>query len=278
MSTVEGGESIPWQPLTFGGVAAFARAPFTRVLAMMGAVALIGAVSVVWFFHAAWEPSVRTAISRLPAMAAIRQGRLEWPDSAPSQLAEGQFLSIGVDPADQGELGLVADLQWEWRRTQLRIRSFLGHAAIPYPTEWTIRLNRAEVEPWWGAWQPAVLAGLGLTTAAVLITVWIILAMAYAWPVRIIAGFTKRSLSQRAAWSLAMAALMPGALLLSAALVAYGLQQLNLIQLLFAFLLHWVVGWVFLLISPFRVPRIDSMAAGAGPGNPFKEPSEDPEN
>jgi uncharacterized membrane protein YgdD (TMEM256/DUF423 family) len=68
-----------------------------------------------------------------------------------------------------------------------------------------------------------------------------------------------------ASWRLAGAALMPGALLLSASLVAYGLSLCDLVQLCFAFGMHFVIGWVYLFVSPLFLNR----ALTADKNNPF---------
>ena len=60
---------------------------------------------------------------------------------------------------------------------------------------------------------------------------------------------------------------MPGALLMSGAIFLYAFHRLNLVGVLFAWLLHAVIGWIYLGIAPARLPRL----AGAPPrrGNPF---------
>jgi hypothetical protein len=72
-------------------------------------------------------------------------------------------------------------------------------------------------------------------------------------------------LSLLASWKLAGAALLPGALLLSASLVAYGLGGCDLVQLCFAFGMHLVLGWVYLFISPLFLNR----ALPTEKNNPF---------
>ena len=54
---------------------------------------------------------------------------------------------------------------------------------------------------------------------------------------------------------------------MSCAILLYGFNRLNLVGLLFAWLLHLVISWIYLGIAPTRLPRL----AGAPPrrGNPF---------
>ena len=58
--------SPPWQPITFGGVASFARASFGRLFIVQFIVALLVAGSVICFLVAAWFPVAQKAIARLP--------------------------------------------------------------------------------------------------------------------------------------------------------------------------------------------------------------------
>jgi hypothetical protein len=77
-------------------------------------------------------------------------------------------------------------------------------------------------------------------------------------PVRLIAFYADREMKIGAAWRLAGAAMMPGALLMSGAVVLYSLHRLNLVGLLFAWLLHLVLGWIYVGIAPARLPRLST--------------------
>jgi len=92
----------PWQPITFGGVAAFSRASLGRLVLVQLLAALVVAVSVISFLSAAWFPVLQKAIARLPERGAIRGGQLEWNSASPTWLAEGPFLSIVVDAGEGG--------------------------------------------------------------------------------------------------------------------------------------------------------------------------------
>ena len=264
--------SLPWQPLTFGGVAAFASGPFRRLFAIVLIVAVLVAASVVAVFYLAWEPAVRQAIARLPEEGAIRAGRLDWIGPTPVRLCEGKFLSLIVDSTGTGELGHAADLQCELGRTELRLRSILGFVGLPYPTQWVIELNRRALEPWWGAWHLVVAAGLAAGAVLGLFVSWGILGALYALPAQVIAVCSDRRVGVIGAWRLAVASHMPGALLMSAAIFAYGFQQLNLIQLLAAWLIHVALTWIYVVISPLCLPRISASSGSSSPKrNPFRE-------
>jgi uncharacterized membrane protein YgdD (TMEM256/DUF423 family) len=84
---------------------------------------------------------------------------------------------------------------------------------------------------------------------------WAFLATVYFFPARLICFFADRDLNFRQSWRLAGAALMPGALLLTAAIAFYALGALDLIQMSFAFGAHFVLGWIYLFISPLFLTR-----------------------
>ena len=268
--------SSPWQPLTFGGVAAFAHGSFTRLFIAAFVLAALVSGSVVHLFYTAWEPAFRQAIAQLPELSAIRAGQLHWPGQTPMKLAEGKFLSIVVDWDGTGELGFASDLQFELGRTEFRVRSLLGYVGIPYPTTWTMPLNRRELEPWWGAWHPVVAAGLAAGVATGLFIFWSVLGAVYALPVQLIAFYADRHVSAFGAWRLAVASLMAGALLMAAAILAYSFQQLNLIQLAFAWPVHVALGWVYVVMAPLWLPRRLGVSSAQGrKSNPFRESRKD---
>jgi hypothetical protein len=148
--------------MTLNAVASFAAAPYKRLLAIQLVFALGAAVAAVWTLHLAWIPGIEEAISRLPDRGAIRNGNLEWEKDAFMQLTEGSFLSIWVDVEGTVEVSRIADLGLELQRDHLEIHSLFGNLDVRYPIGWRVALNRPELEPWWGAWKPFVLLGIGL--------------------------------------------------------------------------------------------------------------------
>ena len=257
-----------WQPLTFGGVASFAHARLKRLLAVELAVASLVAASVVWCLSLTWFADVRLAITRLPDEAAIRQGQLEWPDGEPVRLVESEFLSILVDPNNLSDVNLTSDLQVELGRDEWRIRSLFGYVPLRYPTGWSLPLNRAALQPWWGAWQWVILVGVAVAVVVGLLLQWAVLAVVYLAPVRLAVFFLDREASRAGCWRLASAALMPGAVVMSGAIFLYGIHRLPLVGLLLAVILHLLVGWVYLVIAPFKLPK-KAAALAAEKTNPF---------
>lgn len=265
----EAAENKPaaWQPLTPRGVAAFARATWGRLLLVQFIFALLAAVALVWFLRTAWFPTVREAIQQLPERGEMRSGKLNWRDGSPQLLAEGRFLAFVVDTNHSGGLRSPAQIQIEFGRDDIFFYSLAGYRAWPYPVQWNFGFNRRELEPWWGAWEPPIrwLAFGGMLLCCLL--GWALLATVYFIPAWLGGFFANRDLSLWRAWKLAGAALMPGALLMIAAIFFYGLGVLDLVQLAAALGAHLIVGWVYTVLGVRASPKLAS--DGAPKKNPF---------
>lgn len=260
-----------WQPLTPRGVAAFAGAPLSRLLLVEFIFAMVTAAAVAWFLHTDWFPIISEATRQLPARGEIRGGRLNWTANSPQVLAEGNFLAFTVDLDHGGSVRLPAHLQVEFGREDVRLFSLLGYAACPYPGNWIIVFNRSELEPWWGAWEPAIAwITAGLVVAA-LMAGWTLLASLYCLAVWLTGFFANRNLNLRASWKIAGAALMPGALLMIAGIVFYGAGALDLVKLGVISGAHVVLSWIYVLASPLLAPRLAAVAATRS--NPFAIPA-----
>ena len=257
--------SFAWEPLTPRGVAAFARASCERLFVVQAVFALIAAASVVWILSDGIFPVIGDAIDQLPDAGSIHGGKLDWRDDSPVMLAEGKILALGVDVEHGGALRSPADFQFEFGRNDLRIYSLFGEAYVDYPAGYLIAANRGDARPAWDAWSPNLLGLVAVGTFVGLMLVWAALATVYCLPVWLLCFFANRDLNFFASWKLAAAALMPGALLLSAALVFYGLGGFDLVQLCFAFGMHLVIGWIYLFVSPLFLNR----AVAAEKKNPF---------
>jgi hypothetical protein len=269
MSTTKPTWPRPWEPLTPHGVAAFAGAPLRRLLLTQLIVALLAAGAVGWFLEYAWLPIIRSAIHHLPAEGEISEEELHWHGDAPALLAGNHFLGIGVDLNHSGQLGREAELQVEFGRKNTRVFSMLGYEVIDYPPGWRTAFNRTELEPWWGAREPwIVVLAVALTLVGLMVS-WFILATLYCVPVKLITLFENRDLGWGQSWKLAGAALMPGALFMTAGVVACGLNLVDLIQLGSIAAMHIIIGWIYLFISPLFLPR---PAGTTMPGtNPFSD-------
>jgi hypothetical protein len=248
-------------------VAAFAHAPTRRLLLVQFIFAFLASAAIGWLLYNECFSTVTRAIDQLPAEGEIRSAQLDWRGPSPQMLAEGRLLAVTVDLNHTGGLRSAADLQLEFGRESFRFRSLLGAMDGRYPAGWIIAFNRTTLKPLWGAWRQAFLVGAIAGSIVSLLISWALLAALYSPAVTALGLVTNRDLDLARSWRLAGAALMPGALIMTAAIVSYGLDFIDLVTLMFAFGLHFVVPWVYLFLSLLFVP---SAAAGAGvKKNPF---------
>jgi hypothetical protein len=266
MSASDDKAQIAWQPLTARGVAVFARTTLGRLLLVQLIVALLVAGTVVWFLQGCWFPTIGEAIRALPARGELRAGNLDWKGPSPSSLAEGRFLAFAVDLDHIGEVRSPAQVQVEFGRMDLKVYSLFGCGRVAYPRGGALAINRIELWPWWGAWAPAILAIASGAVVAGLMLTWACLATLYCLPVWLVGFFANRDCSLAGSWRLAGAALMPGALLMCAAVCLYGWGALDLLRLALLGTVHLMMGWVYLFMSPLHLPRRPDPALK---GNPF---------
>ena len=97
-----------------------------------------------------------------------------------------------------------------------------------------------------------VLAGLGLLVILALQFVWSALGLLYMLPVKI---FSVSRVDWIGARKIAIAAQMPGALVMSVGIVLYGLKQLDLVALLVVWGVHLALPWMYLIFSPILAPK-----------------------
>jgi hypothetical protein len=254
-------------PLTFRSVAGFAVAPAIRLLTVQLVVSVWVALCMVWFIRVAWYPVVEQAIGQLPPQASIQQGQLLWDGPTSVLLSESPFLSIAVHLESTGVHPSVADLQIEFGRRGLKLRSLFGHIPLPYPQRHGVTLSRTELQAWWGAWRNMLLLATALCTVGAILVSWWVLGCVAAVPVGFVVSWTNRAADRGKIWRLGAAALVPGALLMTGAILLYGLGRVSLIVFLALWVLHLVLGGIYLLVAPFWLPR---RARSARPSNPFR--------
>jgi len=247
--------AFAWEPLTPRGVAAFARARLGRLLLVQFIVAVLAATAMDWFLASDCFPTITAAIKQLPDQGEIRSARLDWRGDSPQRLAESGFLAFDVDPEHTGQIHSPAQVQIEFGKDSVRVLSLLGYREWNYPPGWIVAFNRTDLEPLWSAWKPDILAIAAGAVIVGLLLSWAVLATIYFFPAWLICFFADRDLNFRQSWRLAGAALMPGALLLTAAIALYALGALDLIQMSFAFGAHLVLGWIYLFVSPLFLQR-----------------------
>jgi len=262
-----------WQPLTARGVAAFAGASLGRLLLVQFLVALIAAAAAVWLLLSAFFPTITKAMAQLPPEGQIRAGSLDWRAPEPVRLAEGRFLALAVDLKHAGSTRSPAHFQVEFGQTDFNIFSLFGFVQSPYPRGWRIAFNRVELEPWWGAWQPALLGLVAVLVVAGSLVCWAGLATVYCLPAWLGGFFANRNLGLGGSWRLAGSAQLAGTLCLAAAMIGYGLGWLDLLQFTLAGALDLVLGWVYLFAGLRALPRHPDAATVKG--NPFAPQSTD---
>ena len=271
--------------MTFGGVARFAVASLWRLLMVELVFALMVAATVVWFVQQAWVPVIDKSIRQMPPTGEIRAARLAWPNGAVLQ-QEPPFMRIDVRPGGFTNVVESADLVLAFGPSDLRIGSSLGLGllTLPYPTGWILSFNKTELEPWWGARSHMVLAGLGLLVVLTLLFAWSALGLLYTFPAKV---FSVNRVDWAGARKIAVAAQLPGALVMSIGIVFYGLKQLDLVALLVVWGVHLMLPWVYLMFSPILAPKppkpqkakSKKTQAKRDPGdNPFDETSENSGN
>jgi len=259
-----------WQPLTPRGVAAFSRATLGRLFLVQFIVALLVAGSVIWFLATVWFPITREAIRQLPDTGLIQNQQLSSPRPTPEPLVENRFLAFLVNVEGASTPNLAADLRIEFYRRHFALCSILGCLRLDYPKDSTVQFNRPELESWWAAWELTIYSAVGIAIVAGLFASWVLLATLYCPVARFYAFFKDRQLTALGSWKLAAAALLPGALLMAAGIGLYGLELIDLFQLLIIWVLHLILGWVYVFVSPLRLPRVaDSPTV---PRNPFGKP------
>jgi hypothetical protein len=263
------GSPQAWQPFTFSGVAAFGRGTNSRLSVLLLVMCAISGLTFSWLLSTAWAPVLRESIRQLPDQGWIVQGELVWTHPGPLRLQEGKHLGLAVDPFGTRKAGAVSDLFLEFSRQELRIHCFAGNFGVPYPQRGVFPLNRTELQPWWGAWEPGIFVGAALFFMIACLVSWIALASLWYFPAKILAFYLDRDLSLAGCWRCAAAALVPGAALMCLALVFYGLQQIQIFELLLAFIIHLILGCIYTMMAVIRLPRIDAPSISQRKKNPF---------
>lgn len=257
-----------WQPFTPSGVAAFAAASSGYLFFIQVLVALLSSATIVWFVWTGWFPVIDEAIRHLPTEGALIDHALKVPIDPAEPLAASRLLGITGDPEDQGSTGVTTDLLVQFRKTKVRFCSLLGCKDFPYSnfTAYTyVLFNRPELEPKWEAWEPILLAMVAVGSLFALMGSWLVLATVYFLPVWLFGWLKKKSLGPGGSWKLCGAALMPGAVLLASAIIGYRLGVLDLISLFTLFVVHFVMGWVYVVMAALALPKKETLQ------NPFNE-------
>ncbi len=272
-------EASAWQPFTFRGVAALAGATIGRLMLIGLLVAMAMAGAVTQALYATWVPVIDSAIHALPADGEIQHGKLVWPTNAPVALADNSFLAIGARPAGSENVPPAADVAIELGPSGWIVSSILGSVEIPYPRRVGISLGRTDLSARWWAWRPHLIGAVFVVVTAVVLLMWVLVGLIVAPFVRAYVGIWRRRASLATCARLAIAACMPGEIVMAVGVIMYGLRRISLAELLAVTALHVVVVATYMLVAPlwlpaeqhpFLAPRED--APVTKPRNPFAAP------
>jgi hypothetical protein len=261
------------QPITFGGVAAFAQASWRRLFITQAVVAGGGVAAILIFLFNAWLPAIDQAIGNLPENGYILRGELAWPHPEPVQLTESRWLTVIVAPMNTHTFGQSADFQLELHAKEARLYSMLGYLQVAYSKDFSLQLSRPDAVPWWGARRPFFVAGAIVGTFFGLWLLWMLLAVLYAPGAKFVAFWRNRDLTWIQAIRLSAAALLTPAVVFSLAIALYGLGWVPLEVLIAGCVLHVVMGWAYVAGAPMRLPLRPEVAA-ALQKNPFDQPDQ----
>jgi len=261
-----------WQPLTPRGVAAFAFATSARLVFVQIIVVVLVALALVWFLRTTWFPIITEATRQLPTTASIRRAALTFPGETPVRLAENAHLAIVVDLDGSRNAATSSDLEIVFETNRVAFCGALGCRWQPYPDGFIFTLDRAVVEPAWGAWQWPIAIAVALAIGLVVFISWWVLSLLYLPFVKILIFFADRHTTWGGAWRMNAAGLLPGALLVAGGLFLYGFGVIDLLRFGLIYVLHLVAGLVFVFTSPFFLPKI---FRGKPEGNPFSPPADE---
>ena len=270
MKATQSAGRFPWQPVTAGGLAAFASAAIRAVVVMGIIVQACFLAAVFWLVGREYVPAIETSFAKFPDQGVLAEGRLIWNGPPYLSLYETSFIHVVVNHTGRSMGDQGSDLGVEITPRSIEFTSLLGVLEIPYKAEWDVAANRQGLQAWWGAWKIPILLGFGLTLFLFLTVSWMLLASLYFLPVLLVGRIFDRAINLGGAWKLSCTALYPGALFISVATILYGLHIIDLQMLMLAQPLHVVVGWVYLFLGIRAVEKTDpALYDGASPGNPF---------
>lgn len=263
--------SAAWQPFTPRGIAAFAEAGQGRAVLVSSCVAAFMAASICWFFHVTFEPALQQAALKLPETGAIENQRLTLPQPVGPILVEDRVWGMGVDLDGREFPTLASDFQIILQERFLRVCSLLGCWSVDYPPGWIIEVNRQEWESGIQAWKPMVLGMLFLVAFTCLMILWHALATLYFLVPWLVSYYSDRRLTLAGSWRLSLAALLPGALLLTGGVWLYAMGGIDLVRFSMLAVLHLLISWLFLMLAVRSLPKVTDPVSAAKP-NPFGPP------
>jgi hypothetical protein len=255
------------QPFTLSGVARYAHAPALRFWAMGLLFAFLCGAVIGWSAARCWFPVIDEAVMALPITGKIEGGSFVWPEKSSRLLAANPFLSLAIHLDDTPHADTApTDFSFEFGSRNLAVRSLFGSMYLPYPTAWTIELNRTSVLPFWGAWKAPIGFGIAVASALLLLSSWAFLALPYSAVALFVASIFKRDVDWKSSWKLAVAAQWPGSILMLFGLLLYSTGQISLLFVCVILAAHFIPTLIYVLFSPLFLERKASPTGR----NPFR--------
>lgn len=229
--------------------------------------AALSVASVLYFLSHCWEPMIQQAIGQLDNGGEIRNGILQ-PGGAKTDviLASNPYLTIALDWTGTSARDQASDVRLIIQIDRVLGCSLFGCTAIDYRQIGDRPVGRSETGAWWEAWRPTITTAISLGQVFLLILSWWVLAILYAWAIRLFAFYLDREVDFGGATRVAQAALIPGALWLTVAVFFYARGWLNLFGLLVVFVMHLPVGWIYAGLACRNLPARPDVL----PANPFQ--------
>lgn len=276
--TEEDQRPVAWNPFTPGGVASYAIAPLGNLLSTQFVAAFLLWITAMFYLSQSWVPAIDSMIGQIPIGTRIQNGRLFIPSHEPIIFSDNRL--VGIVWAKEDAPGPTSDIEVRLMPNEFRVATMIGYLPLPYPHHEDQTVDKDALSPRWGAWRPAIIPLVAGLFTLFIWGAWAALAAIYAWPIRVAIFFRDKLTSPLGSWKLCSAALMPGAFLLTAALLFYTLGRIPVAGLIIAFAAHFVLGWVFVFFGAVALPLIPE--AEREQGNPFsnekrkKKPKKNP--
>ena len=257
-------QPVAWNPLTPGGVASFANAPLGQLFQTQGIVAFLIWLVFMFYLSQSWAPAIDQTIEQIPPGSRFSGGRLHLPGPPHFQLSDNRLVGITRTSPDAPDS--VSDIKVRLMTNHWQVSTLFGYVALPYPTG-EIELTRDGLSPRWGAWRTAIIPLVAGVAAVMVWLSWAMLAAIYSWPIRVIVFFRDKLTTRLGSWKLCSAALLPGALMMTAAILLYTIGQMPVAGLTLAFAIHFILGWVYIASGAIALPLLPDAAQLKG--NPF---------
>ncbi len=259
--------ATPLQPLTLGGVAAFATGGWFHFLVLQLAMVLVAAGVGFAFFVTACFPVLDSAVAQLPEEAGFRDRKLVWSGEPAVVLGETGLIALGVNAVEAKSPGTTSDLEVLFAPDGVQLTSWFGHWFVPYWAGWKVELTQKTAGAWWAAWRRVVALVFGLVVGVGVVAGVGFSALCLGVPVWLLGRSLSRQLPFSGAWRMAVASFCPAGLIVLVAVLLYETGRMGFLSLLVAVVFHFLALGFYLFLSPWYLPKVVETPGG---GNPFE--------